>query len=230
MRRLIIFSLFIVILGCGGDSADIEPTVVDPTQATLVFPNQNSECLSGVILDDEKSIITFEWVSGEHTDYYDLKLKNLITGSEISYRVAASNEISITVERGVPYSWFVISISDSSSVRVQSETWKFYNARQGESSYAPFPAEMLSPSNGTSINASDNITLDWNGSDVDGDIESYELYFGENNPPKIYETNIQEDILNNITVVSGKTYYWKVHTIDSQGNSSISDVSKFTVY
>ena len=228
MKKLIIFSLFIAIIGCNGDS-EIEPIAIDPTLATLVFPNQNSECLNGVILDDEKSIITFKWLSGEHTDSYDLKLKNLITGSEISYRVATSNEKSITVERGVPYSWFVISLSNSSSVRVQSETWNFYSAGQGGLSYAPFPAEIISPLNGTSINASNNITLDWNGSDVDGDIESYDLYFGENNSPEVYETNIQNDLLNNITVVSGKTYYWKVDTIDSQGNRSVSDVSMFIV-
>ena len=231
LKTTIAFTLFLSIVACGGGGGDdtIEPVINDPTSATLVFPQADSECTEGSSVSDTESTVTFKWGSAMHADSYGLLLKNLNTGNSTTF-TSNNPTLPIKIKRGTPYSWHIISKSKTSTKTATSATWKFYNAGAASSSYAPFPAELLSPLNNTNITPTDNlIALDWAGSDVDNDIESYTLYLGETNTPSVHQAAISESIVENITVVSGKTYYWKVDTKDVTGNISTSDLFKFTI-
>ncbi|MFD1616283.1 hypothetical protein [Gelatiniphilus marinus] len=225
---LLFFSLFALFACSNGDSPGEDPTppvVNNPTAATLVFPDANSECTEGTNITPTESTINFQWNAGKHTDSYNLQLKDLNTGSTTSYS-AIENSLSVKLKRGNPYSWSIVSRSNKTSTTAISATWKFFNAGDGVSSYAPFPAEAVSPVLGASV-PNGNITLQWSASDVDNDIESHDIYFGETNPPAEYKTEITQTTLNNVTVEAGKTYYWSIKTKDTQGNISNSDIFSF---
>lgn len=228
-KRCLIACLIVFFIACsGGDGGGDDPTppVVDnPTAATLVFPESNSECTEGTNITSAESTIEFRWNAGLHTNTYNLQLKNLDNGNTTGYSTS-DTKLSLKLSRGTPYSWYIVSRSNQTSNTAQSPTWKFYNAGEGVSSYAPFPAEAISPAIGADV-ANGSITLEWSGSDADNDIESYDVYFGEASPPSEYKTGITETTLDNVIIEAGKIYYWSVSTTDEQGNISMSDTFSF---
>lgn len=219
-----LISLFSCSSGGGGDEL-VEKK--EPTVAVLVFPNADSECTEGTNKTTTESTIMFEWTPGKNTDNYGLIVKNFSTGLSTTYSTSKTY-YELKLSRGIAYSWYVVSSVNGSSVKATSETRKFYNAGEGSSSYAPFPAETVSPVMNEIVNGI-TVTLDWSSSDVDNDIASYEVFLGTTSTPVSYKNNLTESVLNNVSVTSGTTYYWKVVTKDSKGNSSISDVFKFKV-
>jgi len=54
------------------------------------------------------------------------------------------------------------------------------------------------------------------------------LFFGELDPAELIETDLSEDNYD-VTVISGKTYYWKVDTTDDSGLKTIGQTWMFTV-
>jgi hypothetical protein len=113
-----------------------------------------------------------------------------------------------------------------------SETWLFYNAGS-ETTYAPFPAQIVNPTSGSTVqkDIANEVYLEWSGADVDNDIDSFEVFFSEVNPPS---TSV--GITNSTTmelpvgVESGTVYYWRVLTTDLEGNTSDSGVFDFKVF
>jgi len=185
---------FILCFACGGsdDGGNANgggPNIVSPEASTLVFPIQNSECNEGIVISDTESNVTFEWNASANTDSYTLVLKNLLddTTRNITATTTTKQE---TILRGVPYSWYVTSRSNSSIITANSETWKFYNAGEGVENYAPFPAGLVSPPMGGLTNLSPN--LSWTGSDIDNDITNYDVYLSTTNPPN----TLQESTTN----------------------------------
>lgn len=221
---------FISLVACGGGGDDTPDPIVEaasPDATTLIFPEANSECIEGSNITATESTITFKWNASKNTDSYGLQLKDLETGSSTSFSTKETS-YAIKLNRGTPYSWSVTSQSKNTSKTATSAVWKFYNAGAGNSSYAPFPAEVVSPEIGATV-ASGTVDLDWTGNDIDGDIDNYDVYFGETNASEIYKTAITESSINAIPVVASKTYYWKVVTKDNLGNTSTSDVFSFKV-
>ena len=231
LSKILPLSLVFLIISCGGGGddpgPDPEPVVNNPTAATLVFPESNSECTEGSNITATDSTIEFKWSGAMHVDSYSLELKDLSTGS-ITKKTTSNTKLSLRIKRGTPYSWSVISKSNSTSNTAKSTTSKFYNAGAGTEFYAPFPAELVTPELGSEVEGTD-VNLDWTGSDIDNDIESYDVYFGTSKTPQLYSAEIEESFLNNVAITSGKTYYWKVMTKDVTGNISTSEVFKFSV-
>ncbi len=97
--------------------------------------------------------------------------------------------------------------------------------------YAPFPTELIAPRSGANVTPDINnlVILNWRGSDVDGDLTSYEVYLDQTDASTLntvidYEANntsIEVEVENNTT------YYWKVIAIDANGNQSDSGVYAF---
>lgn len=85
------------------------------------------------------------------------------------------------------------------------------------------------PSNPIPLNSDGNIsitqTLNWQGGDPDGDVVTYTIAFGSNNPPSIVGTTT----LTNYTpsLISGTTYYWIITATDGI-SESISPLWSFT--
>ncbi|GGA97446.1 hypothetical protein [Mucilaginibacter rubeus] len=224
---LIVLSLLIA--GCTGKHTDnVSPTPPAPKSAILVFPAQNAVCVSGAVVSQLNSTIQFHWNDGGNSDSYTVVVKNLLTGDTLA-TAAAGNSADVTVSRNTPYSWYVVSKSNQSSSTAKSETWKFYNSGDGITTYAPFPADNLSPAMGRIITvpSSAGITLSWQGGSVDNDIVDYDLYFGTTASTPLYKSHIKSPTISNVSVNPSTTYYWKIVTRDSNNNTSTSDVAEF---
>jgi len=211
----------------GKDNPDKDNPSGSPAAAKLVFPDNNLECTEGAILNDAQSTVTFQWETSSNTNSYEVNLKNLDTNSSTTTN-SNTNEASITLERGVPYEWFVVSKSDDSDATAQSDTWRFYNAGGGTINYAPFPAIAVSPTRGQTVNSSGSINLEWQGNDVDNDLTEFEVFFGTNNDPTTSLGTTSQSSMS-ATISSGQTYYWRVISKDEVGNTSQSEVFDFKV-
>lgn len=231
LNRAIVLSLFLLGASCGGGGGgDDEPTpipVPDPKAATLTFPANNEACNEGTNVNDTQSSVTFQWSASQDTDSYEVNLKNLSNNSTTKTN-ANTNQATITILRGTPYEWFVVSKATGTNKTATSSTWKFYNQGAGVENYAPFPAEAISPKRGETIESTTTVSLKWEGSDVDNDISDYEVFFGtDTNTSTSLGTTTNTTL--DATVSSGSTYYWKVITKDSQDNTSDSEVFEFKV-
>lgn len=216
----------VLMLACGKDDPPPAPEAV-----LLVFPEENSECTTGNSLGENLSQVTFRWNASKNTDQYVLSVINLNTN--IPQNVSTSTtSANLTIAKGTPFSWNVSSRNNASDEVAVSDTWLFYNAGS-QTTYAPFPARLVSPKSGSTVlkNSSNQVLLQWNGSDVDNDLASYEVLFSASNPPttSIGTTNAATRQLL-ASVVSGTVYYWKVISTDAEGNTSESGVFEFRVY
>lgn len=218
-------TLILVLISCGNDDGPPSP----PEGALLVFPLEDSECTTGVSINEELSQVTFEWMPAKNSDLYTLTVLNLNTN--IPQAIAsASTSVALSIEKGAPFSWSVISSNTDSDITATSDNWLFYNAGS-QTSYPPFPAQLIAPKSGSTIqmNSANEISLEWFGADVEDDIEQFQVYFSDQNPPALFINTNKEVLETNVNVISGTTYYWKVVTTDSDGNTSDSGVFDFKV-
>ena len=222
MKKVNIILTLLLILSCSKDEGN-----PNPSATSLIFPDNNQECNQGVDISATQSTVTFRWSASAKTDSYDVFLKNLNTLSTISLS-SLTTELAITIDKGTPYSWYVISKNMKVLETAQSDTWKFYNAGDAIASYAPFPADLIAPAMGSTLTGITSQNLSWSGSDIDNDIVSYDVYFDTVNPPVTLEGNTAASNID-VTVAAGNTYYWRVVTKDSQGNNSQSEIFQFKV-
>lgn len=234
MKKFSLIFTLIIVFNCssGGDDdsgpVTPPPVVQDPTAAVLTFPDNNKECTTGIDVNVTQSSVTFTWNASANTNSYDIVIKNLDTNNILTFS-SSTNEKAITIFKATPYSWYVVSKSTTTTETAQSATWKFYNAGDGVQSYAPFPAELVTPTMGANLNGITNITLEWSGSDVDNDISGYDIYIDTATPPTTQLGSNQIETTIDTAVTAGNVYYWRVVTTDSEGNNSESEIFSFRV-
>lgn len=216
-----------VLLSCGGGDDGGDPNtdpVLPPEATTLIFPENNKECNEGIVLSDTESTVVFSWNTSENTDSYSVEIIDLENNTSQSLS-AISTTLEVTLRRGVPYSWSVISKSNETEETAESATWNFYNAGLPLENHIPFPAEAVRPKSGSSLDTS-TVLLEWIGSDLDGDIDTYEVFVDTFNPPTKSLGSTSTTSME-ATVDSNQTYYWKIVTSDTFGNSSESAIFQF---
>ena len=227
---LIGFALLLVSCG-GGDPPAPEPpppvVVTPPSAATLVFPDNNTECNEGTVVNENQSTVLFQWNASQNTDTYELNIRNL-DNNNIARTNANTNEALITLLRGTPYEWFVVSRANGTNETATSASWKFYNQGPGVENYAPFPAEAVNPARGSTVGATGTIALEWTGSDVDNDLEEFDIYIDTNASPTTLLGTTGESTLD-ASITANTIYYWRVVSRDSQGNTSQSEIFEFRV-
>jgi len=225
-NNILLIAAVLVLAACGGKEDNPTPPI--PAKAVLAFPLNNALCTTGTIVSDSISTITFMWNSAANADHYDLYLQNLLDKSFKTYS-ATANQLALNIKRNTPFSWYIISRSSVTTVTEKSDTWRFYNAGNGEVAYPPYPAALTSPAFGqavTSVTGKANLT--WQGKSVlAGTIESYDVYFGSIATPPLLKDKVTDSFLNDVTIVPGQKYYWKVITHDFIGNGSESPVYWF---
>lgn len=229
------YILNVIQYSCGGSSTDeppvnpLTPEVLGPTSVNLLFPDNNTECHEGIVNvnDETKSSVTFQWTGSENTDSYEIKLKNLDSGS-ITTATSISNEKEISINRATLYEWYVISIANGTTETARSETWAFYNQGPGIENYAPFPAEAIYPKRGSTISNNTAVNLEWSSIDLDNDIISYELFFGTTDIPVMSLGNTSDNSME-VSISSGNVYFWKIVTRDELNNTSNSEIFSFGV-
>jgi len=226
IRNIIWLSILVLLVSCGGN--DGPPPA--PEGAALVFPEENSECTTGTDINQTSTQVTFRWMASNNTENYTLSVTNLNTNVPQNISTA-STSASLTITKGTPYAWSVTSRNSNSDQVASSPTWLFYNAGS-QTTYAPFPAQLVNPLSGATVqmDIANEVLLEWSGADVDNDIESFEVFFSETNPPttSVGITNASAMEIP-VGVESGNVYYWRVVTTDLEGNTSISGVFDFRV-
>ena len=239
MKKKYIYIIVAVLLAAacsssGGDGPAPNPNpnpdpdpVAAPSAATLVFPEDDSECTEGEILSDETSRVDFMWNASQNTDSYEVSLTDLNTGTTTTFN-ANTNNLLINLIRGNPYEWFVTSKRNGTNATANSAAWRFYNAGPGVTNYAPFPAEAVNPPRGANLDPVTSVSLEWNATDIDEDIVEYDVYIGTA-PDALQLLGTTTDNTLDADVTSGTTYYWQVITRDSEDNTSESEIFEFKV-
>ena len=228
MRKIALLfgGLILIIASCTPD----ELLPIDPGIAILISPTNNETCLDGTSINDSQSNVAFSWSAATDVVSYEVVVTNLLTQSSQTF-TSASNQTTIALTKAEPYSWMVKSIGEDGTSPSESDQWKFYLAGDAVTNYAPFPTDLISPRSGANITPDINnlVILNWNGSDVDEDLESFEVYLDKNDAT-ILNTTIPFQNNNNsieVEVENNATYYWKVVAIDANGNQSSSGVYAF---
>lgn len=201
-----------------------------PESAILVFPDANSECTTGESINDTESVVEFRWLAANNTQTYELRLTNLNTNITKNASTSALRA-KVTLDKGAPYSWIVVSKNTQVTQTATSKTWRFYNAGF-LTTHPPFPPEIISPELSESIfkDINNEVTLEWNGADVDNDISGYDVYFSTETPPEsLITSNNDAETTQKVGVASNTTYYWRIVARDSEGNTSDSGIFEFKV-
>jgi len=223
-KHLLLLFVCIAVISCKKPTKVIDP----PTKAVLSLPANNEACTTGTPVSASLSAIVFKWAASQNAESYDLTIKNLESGV-ITTQTTTALELPVTLARNMPYSWFVTAKSSKIATTAVSDIFKFYNVGEASSSFAPFPADMVTPKMAQRITpTAGKITLQWIGSDVDNDITNYDIYFGTTATPPLLKGNHGiTSSLADVAVNAGTTYYWKVISKDAKGNTSDSGVHIF---
>jgi hypothetical protein len=233
MKNVTLKSIFLVLLmmivACGGggddgsngsDNGGGDPSGPPaPKPATLSKPANNSECL-------QVEAVKFEWGKSDDTTSYTIVVKNLISQESISQTTTSTN-VEITLTKGFPYSWQIIS-TNSGSATANSEKWKFYLSGTPQKNHAPFPADIVAPKPGATISVG-SVQLSWTFSDVDtSDTHTFDIYLDKKDATTKNTSNYSAT-KKSVTLNETGTYYWRVVTKDNHGSTSDSGVSTFTL-
>jgi len=229
IETYIILGLFYVFaVSCGGSDDDppapppppnLAPSVVE----SLIYPTPDLLCIDNTV--------EFKW--GNATDPENDAIKYKITVASdreltnvVKQRLVATNSTVFTFEKGKALYWNMIAVDRKNNEGPASATQAFYTSGSGTTNHAPFTAVLVAPENKSTINFG-TISLMWSGSDADiDDVLTYELFFGESNNPSLKQANITDTSFD-IAVETGKTYYWKVNSIDNSGVKTIGQVWEF---
>lgn len=228
--RLAALAIALVLLSCGKKSTPTPgpvPIEVVLGKPALLTPELNQPCTSGTIISSEFSSVQFTWAAAANAESYDIVIKNLISGLTVT-QVSSTAQLTATIDRNTPYSWYVVAKSSKTTKTVQSDVWKFYNSGPGATSYAPYPAELTSPTYGQLLTGT-TVNLTWKGNSVENNIKFYNVYFGTTATPPLVKSGVADMFLNGITIAAGNTYYWRIVTVDNNGNFSDSGLFQFTV-
>jgi hypothetical protein len=222
MKRYVILMFAMLTAACGKDTETVPP----PGKVNLLTPAQNILCTDGTILSDTTSTLQFTWTKAENADGYRLYLQDLVSKQTVAITVTDSQTVC-TLIRNRPYAWYVVSLSTKANASTKSDIWDFYVAAPAAVAYPPFPARVLTPADGAAV-TSTKIDLSWSGSDADNDITGYDVYLSNIPFPTLLQANVTDMFLKDVPVTTG-TYYWKIITHDSKGNTSDSGLFSFKV-
>ncbi|MDG1292070.1 MAG: hypothetical protein P8I34_02895 [Flavobacteriaceae bacterium] len=228
MKKLFYTTFFFLLLACSAEEQSEETIDLLPGLFNLIYPENGSACLDGSIINDTQSKITFLWNASQNTNEYEVEIINL-NDNYSQKMLSKDRSLEVVLKHGEPYAWTVTALVDDASIT--SKEWKFYLAGNGIVNYAPFPPELISPRPSARVNLNSNgqVILNWTSSDVDGDLETYELYMDQNDGSTLIQTftKVENTIEIGIDADPDITYLWKVLAIDSDGNSSSSGVYSF---
>ena len=235
-----LISLFLAACSGGepGETPTPQPQVKIPTAASLVSPANNTECNQGNIISTDLSSVLFQWNPSENTNTYTLKVTNLNTNT-VQEQSSSNTSLSMALKRGTPFSWKVVSKSNSTTQTAESGTFRFFNAGAPVENHTPFPAEAISPSRGATLTGVTSITIEWESSDIDNDLAAHTVQLlgssevlgqvdFDNETTVTYQTTTTQSI-NEVAVEAGKIYYWQVTSQDEVGNSATSEIFEFRV-
>ncbi|MCF8405534.1 MAG: right-handed parallel beta-helix repeat-containing protein [Bacteroidales bacterium] len=93
---------------------------------------------------------------------------------------------------------------------------------------APETPSLPNPEDGAVNQTIGGTTLSWSCSDPENDPLTYDVYFGETNPPSLVSTGQSATTYDPGTLNNNTTYYWKIAAHDNHSNSTEGVVWSFT--
>ena len=206
-NTLIVSLLTVFLLGCEGKFE----SNVDLKAAVLLLPENNSQCL-GTELPSGQISVQLDWEDVEGANSFLLEYEDAVSGEQYSESVSESG-INLDLDPGTLYNWKVTVSDDFGNTKTSSE-FNFYTEGVAEANHVPFPPNLEVTNNGD-----DTVTLSWQSTDLDNDIDYYKVFFSPNDPPNLL---IEEtDQTSTTTAIEpGKMYYFEVITFDGNGNFS----------
>ena len=203
-----------------------KPSIPEPEAVLLTTPENSNTCVP-LSTTARQGTINFGWEEAQNTDSYEVFVRNNIT--QIEKRKSADlTSTTITLERGAPYSWWVISSSEASPVDTKSEVWTFYLEALQQENFLPFSAQLNAPwDDQVIVLSSGYVNLQWTGSDLDDDIAYYQVYIGTDATQMRLVQDNQVTSSYAAILDIGQTYFWQIITIDQRGNKSQSEIRSF---
>jgi hypothetical protein len=180
----------------------------------LVFPDNNLICTEGEDIGNNEISIDFMWTASENATAYDLAITNLDSNETKKFSSTTTSK-AVSIPRDAQFSWKVTASDDNKTK--ESQQWNFYSEGIAVENFAPFPAEIT-----TQDQTNGFVEISWTGSDLDNDIETYELYFGTDVENLEFIVSTSVDSSSSQPIIYGTNYYIEVVTTDERGNTSSS--------
>lgn len=220
--RYIAFFLLSVFFSCGPDPIPV------PEPSLLLAPSNLNTCNSATRINDLERQVRFQWTATLNTESYNLVVQNTLTGEQQTITTYLLTE-SIVLTSGTPYQWYVISKSSLTLAEGKSSIWHFYLEGNPQESHFPFPAILLVPSDEliVSLNASNAFTFEWEGNDLDNDIQRYDFYLGTSSSSLNKEREAITSQQVTLVLIPNTIYFWQIISKDLQGNQSTSEIYQF---
>ena len=220
--RYIAFFLLSVFFSCGPDPIPV------PEPSLLLAPSNLNTCNSATRINDLERQVRFQWTATLNTESYNLVVQNTLTGEQQTITTYLLTE-SIVLTSGTPYQWYVISKSSLTLAEGKSSIWHFYLEGNPQESHFPFPAILLVPSDESivSLNASNAFTFEWEGNDLDNDIQGYDFYLGTSSSSLNKEREAITSQQVTLVLIPNTIYFWQIISKDLQGNQSTSEIYQF---
>ncbi len=222
IRSIYIFLFGILfLLSCKRDDDGGATTNQTPAIPNLVFPTQNLVCTNfelefswGIATDADGDAISY---------VIDIATDNNFS-TVIFTATTANTSNSFTLEKGTTYFWRVKAKDSAGNESEYSDTYSFYTEPDAGTHTLPNPPSIVSPTLGQNDITAGTVTLNWDTND--NNIQSYDVYFGETNPPALFAENVSSSTID-VTASADKVYYWRVVVKDSHQNAVIGQVWNF---
>lgn len=190
-----------------------------PTKVTGTLPVNGEPCSDFEPLpnDETKVSILFKWSAAQNAVNYDLKI--LLGNKQAATTTIAEHETTVTLDRGKTYTWTVTSKNETGNT--VSDTYSFTTPGVSEGNYAPYAAEIT-----TDFQTIDQLlTVNWTGTDEDGDELIYDITITENETIILEEIDYINTSISGIGYTEDTPYTINIVSKDGTGNFSVSEVT-----
>jgi hypothetical protein len=224
-RYLSLIIVCFLISNCSSD----ETTALIPEKALLISPAENYPCLTGDSVSESEIEVIFRWSPARNTDYYNLRITNLISNEIINITNIENTGATVVLEKGKPYSWSVSSKSDLVNDVGTSDVNNFYVGGFESVTNAPVPVSLTQPDQGSNviIGEGGKVSFSWSENSQNNSIK-YTLYLDKidgKQTPSSEHTDLTAKTID-VTLENGTTYFWRIKSFDGT-NSSFSAVNTF---
>ncbi|WP_025665757.1 fibronectin type III domain-containing protein [Aquimarina megaterium] len=217
----ILSSLFL--FSCSGDDNTVIPIVnTVPSIPSLVFPTNNLVCTN--------FNLEFDWGAAVDSDgdsiRYTIDIATDTSFGTILFTATTNETIqTFTLEKGTTYFWRVKASDSAGNESEYSDVQTFFTEPDAGVNTIPNAPLLTSPSLGDSVSGT-NITLDWDATDGDNDPLTFDLYFGDTNPPVLVSEDMNVSTFD-VTISTNTTYYWRVVVKDDKQGATIGQIWNF---
>lgn len=222
---LVILGILVTACSGGGDDDDDSPeeNKAPSNVESLIYPTNNLLCIDNTI--------KFEWSpstdsDGDNISYtLDIARDNSFSALDQTFTTTTTTK-SVTLEKDIVYYWRVKAKDSNDLSSGYSATYQFYTEGEGTTNHLPFAPELIAPELTETVSGTP-INLEWNCSDVDNDVLTYDVYFGTETVPTTKVGDNQTAKLLSVTVNPATNYYWQVIAKDGEGGESIGQIWSF---